>query len=134
MSMQERESSGILPCLIDVILINILLFPLLTGKHFVLWLHYCTRWWTAWLQHSPVCLSEEKRYIHHELPFAIRLKELCHHISVFLVTEAGWGSPLSNQVRTWAMWFCDVVITPLARAWPAELALRPRSGVYFGVS
>ena len=21
------------------------------------------------------------------------------------------------------MWFCDVVITPLARAWPAELAL-----------
>ena len=27
------------------------------------------------------------------------LKELCHHISVFLVTEAGWGSPLSNQVR-----------------------------------
>ena len=80
MSMQERESSGILPCLIDVILINILLFPLLTGKHFVLWLHYCTRWWTAWLQHSPVCLSEEKRYIHHELPFAIRLKELCHHI------------------------------------------------------
>ena len=28
------------------------------------------------------------------------------------------------------MWFCDVVITPLARAWPAELALRLRSGVY----
>ena len=27
------------------------------------------------------------------------LKELCHHISVFLVTKAGWGSPLSNQVR-----------------------------------
>ena len=27
------------------------------------------------------------------------LKELCHHISVFLVTEAGWGSQLSNQVR-----------------------------------
>ena len=29
------------------------------------------------------------------------LKELCHHniISVFLVTEAGWGSLLSNQVR-----------------------------------
>ena len=27
------------------------------------------------------------------------LKELCHHISVFLVTEAGWGSPVSNQVR-----------------------------------
>ena len=27
------------------------------------------------------------------------LKELCHHISVFLVKEAGWGSPLSNQVR-----------------------------------
>ena len=27
------------------------------------------------------------------------LKELCHRISVFLVTEAGWGSPLSNQVR-----------------------------------
>ena len=38
------------------------------------------------------------------------------------------------QSSTWAMWFCDVVITPLARAWPAELALRPRSGVYFGVS
>ena len=27
------------------------------------------------------------------------LKELCHHISVFIVTEAGWGSPISNQVR-----------------------------------
>ena len=27
------------------------------------------------------------------------LKELCHHISVFLITEAGWGSPLSNLVR-----------------------------------
>ena len=26
------------------------------------------------------------------------------------------------------------MITPLARAWPAELALRPRLGVYFGVS
>ena len=38
------------------------------------------------------------------------------------------------QSSTWAMWFCDVAITPLARAWPAELALRPRSGVYFGVS
>ena len=70
----------------------------------------------------------------HTLPNALLLKELCHHISVFLVTEAGWGSPISNQVRTWAMWFCDVAITPLARAWPAELALRPRSGVYFGVS
>ena len=34
------------------------------------------------------------------------------------------------QSSTWAMWFCDVVITPLARARarPAELALRPRSG------
>ena len=29
----------------------------------------------------------------------VPLKELCHHISVFLVTEAGWGPPLSNQVR-----------------------------------
>ena len=29
----------------------------------------------------------------------LNLKELCHHISVFLVTEAGWGSPISNQVR-----------------------------------
>ena len=36
------------------------------------------------------------------------------------------------QSSTWAMWFCDVAITPLARAWPAELALRPRSGVHFG--
>ena len=27
------------------------------------------------------------------------LKELCHHISIFLVTEAGWGSPISNQVH-----------------------------------
>ena len=25
------------------------------------------------------------------------------------------------QSSTWAMWFCDVAITPLARAWPAEL-------------
>ena len=35
------------------------------------------------------------------------------------------GSPLSNQVRTWAMWFCDVAIRNAighARAWPAELA------------
>ena len=38
------------------------------------------------------------------------------------------------QSSTWALWFCDVVITPLARAWPAVLALRPRSGVYFGIS
>ena len=38
------------------------------------------------------------------------------------------------QSSTWAMWFCDVAITPLARAWPAELALHPRLGVYFGVS
>ena len=29
------------------------------------------------------------------------------------------------QSSTWAMWFCDVAITPLARVWPAELALRP---------
>ena len=27
------------------------------------------------------------------------LKELCHGISVFLVTEAGWGSPMFNQER-----------------------------------
>ena len=26
------------------------------------------------------------------------------------------------QSSTWAMWFCDVAITPPARAWPAELA------------
>ena len=32
-------------------------------------------------------------------PTRYALKELCHHISIFLVTEAGWGSPLSNQVR-----------------------------------
>ena len=38
------------------------------------------------------------------------------------------------QSSTWAMWFCDVAIMPLARAWPAELALRPQLGVYFGVS
>ena len=38
------------------------------------------------------------------------------------------------QLSTWAMWFCDVAITPLARAWPADLALRPRSGMYFGIS
>ena len=37
------------------------------------------------------------------------------------------------QSSTWAMWFCDVAIMPLACAWPAELALRPRLGVYFGV-
>ena len=31
--------------------------------------------------------------------FPVRdLKELCHHISVFLLAEARWGSPLSNQV------------------------------------
>ena len=29
----------------------------------------------------------------------MNLKEQCHRISVFLVTEAGWGSPFSNQVR-----------------------------------
>ena len=33
------------------------------------------------------------------------------------------------QSSTWAMWFCDVTITPLARAWPAELALRLRSSL-----
>ena len=27
------------------------------------------------------------------------LKELCHNISVFIVTEARWGSSLSNQVH-----------------------------------
>ena len=27
------------------------------------------------------------------------------------------------QSSTWAMWFCDIAITPLARAWPAELAV-----------
>ena len=43
------------------------------------------------------------------------------------------GIPIS-QSSMWVMWFCDVAITPLARACPAELALRPRSGVYFGVS
>ena len=43
------------------------------------------------------------------------------------------GIPIIKS-SAWAMWFCDVVITPLARAWPAELALRPRSGVYFGVT
>ena len=26
------------------------------------------------------------------------------------------------QSSTWAMWFCDIAITRLARAWPAELA------------
>ena len=36
------------------------------------------------------------------------------------------------QSSTWAMWFCDIAITPLARAWPAELALRPRLGIYLG--
>ena len=50
--------------------------------------------------------------------------ELCHHISVFLVTEAGWGSrshyrlyPI-KYVRTWAMWFCDVAITRAMRHAP----------------
>ena len=38
------------------------------------------------------------------------------------------------QSSTWAMRFYDVTITPLARAWPADLALRPRLGVYFGIS
>ena len=38
------------------------------------------------------------------------------------------------QSSTWAMWFCDVVNTPLAAPVPGRLALRPRSGVYFGVS
>ena len=27
------------------------------------------------------------------------LKELCHNISVFIITEARWGSTLSNQVH-----------------------------------
>ena len=37
------------------------------------------------------------------------------------------------QLSTWAMWFCDVAITPLVRAWPADLALRLQSDVYFGI-
>ena len=61
------------------------------------------------------------------------LKELCHHISVFFSNGSRMGI-LIIQSSTWAMWFCDVAITPLARAWPAELALRSRSRVYFGVS
>ena len=38
------------------------------------------------------------------------------------------------QSSTWVMWFCDIRIIPLACAWPADVALRPRSGVYFGIS
>ena len=40
----------------------------------------------------------------------------------------------SIQSSMWAMQFCDVAITQLARAWPADLTLRPQSGVYCGIS
>ena len=38
------------------------------------------------------------------------------------------------QSSTWVMWFCDVVIVPLACARLADVALHPQSGVYFGIS
>ena len=43
------------------------------------------------------------------------IKELCHGISVLLLTEAGWGSSFFNQVRGQSG-FGGVMITPLARA------------------
>ena len=43
---------------------------------------------------------------HHEVQYIVIictymcvLKELCHDMSVFLVMEARWGSPIFNQVR-----------------------------------
>ena len=42
----------------------------------------------------------------------VLLKELCHGISVFLVTEAGWGSSFSNQ----ACGRCGFVTS----VWPAS--------------
>ena len=44
-------------------------------------------------------LTTHIMYIFYVLVKQSSLKELCHRISVFLVTEARWGSPLSNQVR-----------------------------------
>ena len=43
---------------------------------------------------------------------------MCHRISVFLVTEAGWGSPLSNQVHGRCGFVMQLAVTKL---------------VYFGV-
>ena len=51
-----------------------------------------------------------------------------------IFSNRSWMGILIIQSSTWAMRFCDVTITPLALVWPAELALHPRSGVYFGVS
>ena len=33
----------------------------------------------------------------------------------------------------WALRFSDIAITPLARVWSTELAMHPRSGMYFNV-
>ena len=33
------------------------------------------------------------------------------------------------QSSTWVIWFCDIAITPLARAWPADPALCLQLGI-----
>ena len=62
------------------------------------------------------------------------LQPIATPITCYLTTIKGTVSPykriFSNgrrmgipiiyiQSSTWAMWFCDIAITPLARAWPA---------------